>query len=75
MVDRLKKEGGSFNRPDDLTPVRDFKSAIAGKNQIHLIGEIKFASPTAGTISEKKDAVTIGNAYEKAGAVADSDNG
>ena len=69
-IDRLKRGEVKAPRRGDLTPVRDFKNAVSGNNQIHLIAEIKFASPSAGTICEKRDAVTIGKIYEKAGASA-----
>jgi indole-3-glycerol phosphate synthase len=51
-------------------PLRDFKAAIFVPDKINLIAEIKFASPSAGPISDKKDATTIGRMYEKAGSAA-----
>jgi indole-3-glycerol phosphate synthase len=53
-----------------LPPIRDFKAALSDPNQIGLIAEIKFASPSAGSIREKTDPVTIGKIYERAGASA-----
>jgi len=68
-VDILKKEG----IPElgfDVPPIRDFKQAISKPGKINLISEIKFASPSAGTIREECDPVEIGLTYEKAGASA-----
>ena len=68
-VEILKKEG--IPDPDfEAPPLRDFKKAISKPGRINLISEIKFASPSAGTIKEKCDPVEIGLAYEKAGASA-----
>ncbi len=50
--------------------MRDFKAAISKPQQINLIAEIKFASPSAGFIREKADPVVIGRIYEEAGAAA-----
>ena len=50
--------------------IRDFKSAISQPGRINLIAEIKFASPSAGTIREKTDPIKIGRIYERAGAAA-----
>ncbi len=58
------------NTDRDLPPLRDFKAAIAVPDKISLIAEIKFASPSAGSISDKKDAAMIGRMYEKAGSAA-----
>ncbi|MFC1868096.1 indole-3-glycerol phosphate synthase TrpC [Thermodesulfobacteriota bacterium] len=68
-VARLKKESLDF-RDDTAPTIRDFKSAISVQERISLIAEIKFASPSAGIISEKTDANLIGRTYEKAGASA-----
>jgi indole-3-glycerol phosphate synthase len=68
-VARLKKEG--LPRIDcDIPPLRDFKKAISTPNRINLISEIKFASPSAGTICEACNPAEIGITYEKAGASA-----
>jgi indole-3-glycerol phosphate synthase len=69
-VDRLKKKGISTPGEDDLPPARDFRAAISVPDEIGLIAEIKFASPSAGTIREKTDPFTIGRMYEEAGASA-----
>ena len=49
---------------------RDFKMALTNHKGIDLIAEIKFGSPSAGTIREISDPVTIGKAYEASGAAA-----
>lgn len=54
----------------DVPPLRDFKTAISRPGKIHLIAEIKFASPSAGMIREKADPVPIGRIYEECGASA-----
>jgi indole-3-glycerol phosphate synthase len=69
-VDTLKKERIPRNRDNDLLPIRDFMAAISAPNNINLIAEIKFASPSAGIIHEKEDPITIGRIYEEAGAAA-----
>ena len=68
-VSLLKKEKPDF-RDVDLPAVRDFKDAISSPECISLIAEIKFASPSAGRISEVTDPVSIGKMYEGAGASA-----
>lgn len=65
----LKKEG----IPDidcEIPPLRNFKKAISAPGRINLISEIKFASPSAGSIRDACDPVEIGVTYEKAGASA-----
>ena len=54
----------------DLPPMRDFKAAISAPQRISLIAEIKFASPSAGTIRQKTDPIPIGRIYQDAGAAA-----
>lgn len=54
----------------DIPPLRNFKQAISEPGKISLISEIKFASPSAGTIRDECDPVEIGLTYEKAGASA-----
>lgn len=68
-VARLKKAvpAGSGR---DLPPIRDFKAAISAPRRINLIAEIKFASPSAGSIRPKADPVPVGKMYQAAGASA-----
>jgi indole-3-glycerol phosphate synthase len=49
---------------------RDFKKALCSPGHIRLIAEIKFASPSAGTIRDREDPVPIARKYEKAGVSA-----
>jgi len=68
-VARLKKDGPVY-RDHNLPPIRDFKAAVSAPQQINLIAEIKFASPSAGRIRAKTDPILIGRIYEDAGAAA-----
>jgi indole-3-glycerol phosphate synthase len=49
---------------------RDFAAAIRRKNGVALIAEVKKASPSAGVIAQKFDAINIAKAYESGGAHA-----
>jgi indole-3-glycerol phosphate synthase len=69
-VENLRKKGLCISGENDLSPIRDFKTAISLPGRISLIAEIKFASPSAGVICEKMDPCAIGKIYEDAGAVA-----
>jgi indole-3-glycerol phosphate synthase len=69
-VARLKKKGISSPGQKTIPGIRDFKSAISQPGRINLIAEIKFASPSAGTIREKADPIKIGRIYERADAAA-----
>lgn len=65
----LKKEG--IPDPEfDVPSLRDFRQAVSAPGKINLISEIKFASPSAGTIRNDSDPVEIGLIYERAGASA-----
>ncbi len=69
-IDILKKRRSLAHGSYNIPPIRDFKDAISVSEKINLIAEIKFASPSAGIILEKKDPVAIGKIYEEAGAAA-----
>ena len=69
-VDRLRSEGMRVPKGIGVMAVRDFKAAISVPNRISLIGEIKFASPSAGVIRERLDPLVVGQAYESARVAA-----
>ncbi|MGD1969302.1 MAG: indole-3-glycerol phosphate synthase TrpC [Desulfobacterales bacterium] len=68
-VTRLKRSM-PFDRDMKRQALRNFKEAISVPQQISLIAEIKFASPSAGSIRTKTDSAAIGRIYEGAGAAA-----
>ena len=68
-VAELKRDG-IIPPEGDIPSLRDFNGAISWPGRINLIAEIKFASPSAGTIREKTDPMAIGRIYEGAGASA-----
>ncbi|MBL9123021.1 MAG: indole-3-glycerol phosphate synthase TrpC [Planctomycetaceae bacterium] len=49
-------------------PVRDFFAPLAAPGPVHLIAEVKRASPSKGVLREDFDAVEIGQTYERHGA-------
>ena len=51
-------------------PVRDFAQAILRPGKLGLIAEVKRASPSAGSIRPKADAVEVAKIYHRAGAQA-----
>jgi indole-3-glycerol phosphate synthase len=67
-VARLKREG----LPPEGEKVSrcDFRKAISVPGRTSVIAEIKFASPSAGTIREQSDPRAIGRLYEEIGAAA-----
>jgi indole-3-glycerol phosphate synthase len=69
-VAQLKKYGIATPGQMGVPGIRDFRSAISQPGRINLITEIKFASPSAGTIRERTDPAAIGRIYERAGAAA-----
>jgi len=68
-VARLKKEMPVYEGPK-LPPIRDFRVAVSAPLRVNLIAEIKFASPSAGSIRSMTDPVSIGQIYQDAGAAA-----
>ncbi len=66
----LKSIGPSALEVDPSADRRDFKKVISGSCGIDLIAEIKFGSPSAGTIRHGSDPFRIGTAYEANGAAA-----
>jgi indole-3-glycerol phosphate synthase len=76
IIDEKKREVTLLKRdgiipPDGEIPaLRDFKAAISKPDRINLIAEIKFASPSAGSIREKTDPAAIGRIYKGSGASA-----
>ncbi|PIP36237.1 MAG: indole-3-glycerol phosphate synthase [Desulfobacterales bacterium CG07_land_8_20_14_0_80_52_14] len=69
-VKRLRAKGVGEDRSTDLLPVRDFKEAVCRTGWMNLIAEVKYASPSSGRFSIKRDSARIGKAYETAGAAA-----
>jgi hypothetical protein len=52
-VERIKKNRLPGEGVKNILPVRNFKDVISAPGRINLIAEIKFASPSAGTIQKK----------------------
>ena len=69
-VEKLKKTGLPAGSEMEKFDIRDFKAAISLEERAALIAEIKFASPSAGTIREHSDVPLLGRTYEEAGADA-----
>jgi indole-3-glycerol phosphate synthase len=69
-IKRLKRADHSDKATHFEGARRDFKSALATRERIDLIAEIKFGSPSAGTIRAQSDPMAIGKAYEASGAAA-----
>jgi indole-3-glycerol phosphate synthase len=62
-LDLAKKAAAAAGAP------RDFAAALAAPG-LSLIGEVKRASPSAGTIAGNADPVALARAYERGGAAA-----
>lgn len=69
-VTYLKKIGPPPPDTPPPLPIRNFKEALTAHGGTALIAEIKFASPSAGTIRRREDPRIIGQMYEAAGAQA-----
>jgi len=69
-VKNLKQQGLSTEERSDDLAISDFKKAISNHNQVSLIAEIKYASPSQGTIRQPLDPISIAYVYYSVGAVA-----
>jgi indole-3-glycerol phosphate synthase len=67
-VARLKREG--LPPEGEKVSRYDFCKAISIPGRVSVIAEIKFASPSAGTIREQSDPRAIARLYEEIGAAA-----
>jgi len=67
-VVRLKRDG--LPPGGEKVSRSDFRKAIAVPGRVSVIAEIKFASPSTGTIREQSDPRAIGRLYEEVGAAA-----
>lgn len=65
-----RKKNHPINAQELERSNKDFKKAIAGKNQLSLIAEIKRASPSEGVIRDDFEPITCAQSYEFAGASA-----
>jgi indole-3-glycerol phosphate synthase len=56
------------DRLSEAPPIRDFFAALAAPGEVHLIAEVKRASPSKGVLRENFEPVEIALTYEKHGA-------
>ena len=54
---RELQSSGTYQHPTPPFPLRHFKRAISKPDTIHVIGEIKFAPPSAGPILKDRKSV------------------
>ncbi|MFC1512653.1 indole-3-glycerol phosphate synthase TrpC [bacterium] len=64
-LEKIKEELKSID-----TYLRKFRNALAGKEKISIIAEIKKASPSKGILKDDLNVVEFAGMYEKAGASA-----
>jgi len=69
-IRELKKNSALNGFRVQPSAVRDFRKAVLPEKGPALITEVKFASPSAGTIRAQEDPVAIACCYEQAGAAA-----
>jgi indole-3-glycerol phosphate synthase len=69
-LQKLREDGGVQVDQGPAHGIRDFEEAVSAPGGINLIAEIKFASPSAGTIRKDLDPIEVGGVYQAAGAAA-----
>lgn len=71
-VEKLKREGTPFHASEDVPSRRDFIAALNGASPLHVIAEIKKASPSKGVICADADfnPSAIADTYYRGGAHA-----